>query len=137
VIPRIPVDLAIERWLRALERAEGCRSTSALLAAAQEYGCVLHGGGHIDGARMSGIVDADCIVRECTEDEICVLFLRYWCVVSEPDDVDATGQTVNTKTRQRGLGEIARCMRVTRDAAKELLTSAREKVRRALAPPMR
>lgn len=131
MIPRIPVDRAIERWLRALAAASSAPSTCGMIANAQTYGCPLHGCGTGERA-LPGLVGADYIVEDCTEMEVRVLILRYWWVVSEPKERDPTGAVVQTETRRPGYEEIGAALGISARMAREHVEDAREKVAAAI-----
>ena len=128
---RLDVDAAIERWLRALARAGGMRSTSALIAQAQTYGCPMWGG-RCEGAQLVGLVAAEGVVRECTPLERRVLMLRYAGAVSVATERDGTGVAVQTGTRMLSHGEIGAALGLTADVVERVITEARAKIRAAL-----
>jgi len=128
---RVPVDLAIERWLRALSRACSAASTSALIVQLQRYGCSLHGG-QTGEHRLPGLVGSDYVVRQCSDLERRVLILRYWGATSEVSERDATGQAVESVARGLGYGEIGVMLGLSVDQVHRRIKEAREKVRVAL-----
>jgi hypothetical protein len=132
VIPRIPVDLAIERWLRALERAEGCRSTSALLAQAQELGCTIHGGGRCVEPALCGLVAAERAVRLLSDVERRVLRAKYGTRAPVEQMTADGGAVVSVVTRLRSDVEVGDVLGLRATQVRRVLKHARAKVWRAM-----
>jgi hypothetical protein len=75
---RAEVTAAIVVWLQARERAERCRSVSASLAQAAEYGGPIHAQPASPPCPASGLVDAERPVALLTDAERALLVERYW-----------------------------------------------------------
>ena len=134
MIPRIPVDRAIERWLRALERAESMRSSSAMLAQAQVYGCLMHGSGGCPEPALCGLVAAEAAVRGLSEIEKAVLREKYRSGVCEEVKAQGAGgdTVIGVVARWRSDAEVGLVIGLRPTAVRRVLKHARARIWKAI-----
>ena len=122
------IDDAIERWLRALEKASP-PSVQAIVQRAGELGCMVQASPRPTSPRLVGLCSAERPLAACTSRERMVLALRYRGAESTTREGWAGGEwTVLTTQRLLPYRAIARALETSEAGVQRCVARARAKI---------